>query len=207
MCVTLLVASLAVATVSTVASIDNANYQAGMAELQLNEQREQMLKEKENQRLQAQEAEIARLREYQELRDANLLALAASGVGQNMSFMQGMEVANQRALRRDLSNIRLGQLGAENRIAQQIRVNRTQLQITNANRDSAVLGSVLDGIGSALGAASFYGQTAAPLGGAGSNMRAGKIGGGTKSTGRTGTVSIAPGSWYVPGGGGLMPLG
>lgn len=183
MCVSLLVASLVVAAGSTVMSIDNANYQAGMTELQLNEQAEQMRKEQENVRLQAMEAEVARLEEYRQVREANLLALAGSGVGQNMSFMQGMEVANDRALRRDLANIRLGKLGGENRIAQQIRVNRTQLMISEANRSAAVLGAGLDFLGSAIQAGNIYQQTRTP----GGNSR-------TRTSGntRTGGTSKTP---------------
>jgi hypothetical protein len=169
MCVTLLVASLVVAAGSTAMQIDSANYQAGMTKLQLNEQQEQMRKEQENVRLQAQEAEIARLEEYRQLREANLAGLAASGVGQNMSFTQGMEVASERALRRDLANIRLGKLGGENRIAQQIRVNRTQLAISQANKKSAIIGAGLNFVGSAIQAGNIYSSTAVPKS-SGSNL-------------------------------------
>jgi hypothetical protein len=181
MCVSLLAASLVVAVGSTLMQMDNANYQAGMTKLQLNEQREQMLKEQENVRLQAMEAEVARLEEYRQIREANLASLAGSGVGQSMSFMQGMEPANEKALKRDLANIRLGKLGGENRIAQQIRVNRTQLMISQANKKSAMIGAGLDFLGSALQAGNVYDQTRAPGGG---NVKAGKIGGGnTKPSG------------------------
>lgn len=196
MCVSLLVASLVVTAAGTAMSIDNANYQAGMTKLQLNEQREQMLKEQANVRLQAQEAEVARLEEYRLTREANLLALAGSGVGQSMSFMQGIEQASDKALRRDLANIRIGRIGNENRIAQQIRVNRTQLAVSEANRRSAVIGAGLKLAGSMISAGNIYGQTRTPGG------KAPSSGGGN-----TGGSNIAPARWYVPGGGGPMPIG
>lgn len=196
MCVTLLAATLVTAAVSTVATIDNANYQAGMMELQLAEQREQLQQQREMERIAAMEAETLRLQDFRFQRNANLLALAASGTGQHMSFLQGIAPAEERALRTDLANIRLGRLGAENRIAQQIRVNRTQGLINQANKQSAVLGAVLDGVGSAVGAASFYNSTRAP--GSGSKP---------SGSGRTGSVSVDAGSWYVPAGAGPMPLG
>lgn len=191
MCVSLLVASLVVAAGSTVMSIDNANYQAGMTKLQLNEQREQMLKEQENVRLQAMEAEVARLEEYRQTREANLLALAGSGVGQSMSFMQGIEQANDRALRRDLANIRIGFLEGQNRIAQDIRVNRTQLAISRQQRGAAVMGAVFDGLSSAIGAVNIYNSYRTPA---------------AKTPTRTGSVSLQPSYWQISPDAGPMKI-
>jgi hypothetical protein len=162
MCITLLVASLVTTAAGTAAGIANAKYQAGMMKLQLDEQREQMRQEQKNLLMQAQEEELARLEEYRRNREASLLAMAASGVGQNMSFFQGIEKANERNLRRDLANIRLGFLEGNNRIAQQIRVNRTQLEIAQAEKRSAIFGSVLKGIGSAIDAGNVYNMTRTP---------------------------------------------
>lgn len=199
MCVTLLAASLVVTAAGTVASIDNANYQAGMMELQLAEQREQLNQQREMERIAAMEAEALRLQDFRNQRNANLLALAASGTGQHMSFLQGIAPAEERALRTDLANIRLGRLGAENRIANQIRVNRTQGLINQAERGAAVTGAILNGVGSALGAASFYNQNRAPS---------------APKASRKGTVTVdgpkwgEPGHvWKIPSGGGPMPLG
>lgn len=151
-------ASLVVGAAGTIASIDNANYQAGMMELQLAEQRDQMREQRELEKLAAKEAELARLREFSENREANLLALAASGVGQSMSFMQGREVADRKALEHDLSNIRLGDAVGSKRFADQIRVNRLQGQVAQTQKKSAVFGSLLDFAGDAVGAASYYGK-------------------------------------------------
>tara|TARA_R110000796_G_scaffold3212_6_gene12296 strand:- start:3164 stop:3745 length:582 start_codon:yes stop_codon:yes gene_type:complete len=159
MCVSaavLAAAALVTAAVGTAATIDNANYQRGMAGLQLAQQRDEMREQRKDIQLQAQEAEAARLEEYRNQREANLLALAGSGTGQNMSWLQGIDPANEKALKHDLANIRLGLAGGENRLAQQIRVNKTQDLIADKTRDAQIFGSVIDFAGQALGTASYY---------------------------------------------------
>lgn len=158
-------ASLALSAASAVATIDNANYQQGMLELQAAEQRDQMRAEQEGERIKAMEAESARLREYNELRGANLLFLAGSGIGQSMSFTQGIEQANLRELNRDLANIRLNKLGGESRFANQIRVNKTQVQIGKTQSKSAKFGAALNFAGDALGSADTYNKYQTPSGG------------------------------------------
>jgi hypothetical protein len=160
MCITAAVAaaSLVVSAAGTIVAIDAANYQNSMTQLQLEEQRKQYRQEQKNQRLQAQEAEIERLRAYREQREENLLALAGSGAGQSMSFMQGISQQSDKNLRRDLANIRMGFLGGQNRIAQQIRVNKTQSMISNAQQDTAVLSAGINFASEALSIGNFYEQ-------------------------------------------------
>lgn len=149
-------ASLVTAAVGTVASIDNANYQSKMMEFQLLEQREQMGQQRDMERLRAMEAEQARLEEFSRMREANLAALAVKGTGQNMSYFQGIEKAEQQALRIDLSNIRVGLLGTENRIASEIRVNRLESSVNKSNAKSAKLAAGINFVNSALQTGQYY---------------------------------------------------
>lgn len=169
MCISLAIAgaSLALSAISTVASIDNANYQQGMLELQAAEQRDQLRMQQENERITAMEAESARLQAYNEQRGANLLYLAGSGTGQNMSFTQGLEAANLKELNRDLANIRLNKLGGISRFANQIRVNKTQVQIGKTNSKSAKFGAVLNFFGDAVSIGDSFANSKLPTGGGG----------------------------------------
>lgn len=149
-------ASVGIAAAGTIATIDNANYQAKMTEFQLEEQRDAIRSQREAMRLQGMEAELGRIREFEEMRARNLAALASSGVGQNNSYLQGIEKAEERALRFDLTNIRLGMAGEDNRLMNQIRSSRYASTINRANRDSAVVGSLFNFASQAVGAGSTY---------------------------------------------------
>lgn len=149
-------ASLAAAAAGTAVSIDGAIKQAGYQQIQLAEQQKQMRMQREQERLSAMEAEVARLDEFNRQRSANLAALAASGIGQHMSFLQGIAPAEDRALNYDLRNIRIGLLGNENRIASDIRVNRLESRVAKSNKSRAIVGSLVDFAGSAVKAGSYY---------------------------------------------------
>lgn len=155
-------ASLAVAAVGTAATIDSANYNAKMQEFQLEEQQDQLRKQMQVQRLQGMEAEAARLEEFRRQRAANLAVLAGDGFGQNMSFLQGIDKAEQRALRYDLANIRIGDLQGRSRLSSDIRVNRLQGQVNRANRSAAVTGALIDFGGSVIRAGSYYNDNRPP---------------------------------------------
>lgn len=149
-------ASLATAAVGTAVAVDGAIKQAGYQQIQLAEQQKQLQMQKEQERLAAMEAEVARLDEFNRQRAANLAALAASGVGQHMSYLQGIAPAEDRALNYDLRNIRIGLLGTENRLASDIRVNRLESRIASSNKSRAIVGSLVDFAGSAVKAGSYY---------------------------------------------------
>jgi len=150
--------SLAASAVGTVASIDNNNYQAGMLQLQMEEQKKQLRDQQKFEQLKAQEAELARLEDYRGLREANLSAIAASGVGQNLSFLAGVSKSDEKALRMDLSNIRLGMLGEQNRIANQIRVNDTEVRMAKSNAKSANIAAGIGFVKDAAKIGQFYGD-------------------------------------------------
>ena len=149
--------SLAAAAAGTVLSISNANYQAGLAEIQLQEQRDALRQQNENLRLQGMEQELDRLRAFEENRARNLAALAATtGFGQNQSYLQGVEKAEKKALAKDLTNIRLGIAGEQNRVFDQIRTTNFESKVNRANRNAAVVGSLLNFASSAVSAGQTY---------------------------------------------------
>lgn len=148
--------SLAASAIGTVATIDNNNYQAGMLKLQMDEQKNQLREQQKFEQLKAQEAELARLEDYRGLREANLLAVAGSGVGQNLSFLSGVSESDEKALRMDLSNIRLGMLGEQNRIANQIRVNDIDVRMAKSNAKSANLAAGINFVKDVTKAADYY---------------------------------------------------
>lgn len=149
-------ASLATAAAGTAMSIASANANAAAQQQQLKIQQEQMIDQLRMERLQAAEAEVARLSDFRRQRAANMVAMATSGLSENLSFLQGIQPAEERALKFDLRNIRLGLLGQENRIANDIRVNRLNSQMVAANRSNAVAGSLIGFAGSALQIGQFY---------------------------------------------------
>ena len=149
-------ASLLATAVGTFAQIDNAQYNKGMQLLQLEEQRKQLNEQREAERLRSLEAEAARLHEFNQLREANLAAIAGSGVGQNISFLQGGEEADAKALRRDLANIRLGFLGESSRISSQIKVNRIEGQVVKANAKAQIIGAGVNFVSSAASIGQYY---------------------------------------------------
>lgn len=161
MCVSALViagVSLAASAAGTIATIDNNNYQAGMLKLQMDEQKKQLRDQQKFEELKAQEVELTRLEDYRGLREANLLAVAGSGVGQNLSFLSGVSASDEKALKMDLGNIRLGMLGEQNRIANQIRVNDIDVRMAKSNAKSANLAAGIGFVKDATKIASTYGK-------------------------------------------------
>lgn len=154
-------AALATAVAGTAATIDNANYQAKMAEFQLKEQRDALRSQREGAALQALEAQLARINEFEVNRARNLAMMAGSGVV-NHSYLQGIEKDEEKRLRYDLTNIRLGQAGENNRIASQIRSTNYASVINQANRQSAVVGSLFNLVGQGLSIGFAYSNRATP---------------------------------------------
>lgn len=152
----LAVASVVTAAAGTAVSISAANAQASAQQQQLKLQQEQLRQERENQLMQTQQAEIARLREFNKQRASNLASLASMGLGMSMSYLQGTEAAEEQALRLDLSNLRLGYLTGSNRIADEIRVNKLSSQVVNYNKNAAIIGAGLNFVQSGINAANYY---------------------------------------------------
>jgi hypothetical protein len=158
MCISLgvlAIGSLVTSAASTVMGISGANANAAAQQEMLDLQRKQMRDQMEMQVLQAKEAALNRMEEYRRGRAANLAAMAASGVT-NISFLQGIIPAEEAALRTDLANIRLGFLGNQNRMVEEIRVNRLNSAVTETNRKTAIAGSLINFAGSAMQIGNFY---------------------------------------------------
>jgi len=168
MCVSAAVAAavtLVAAGTSTVASIGAANANKRAQQTMLDEQQKQLKEEREIARLQAQEAEIERLNDFRRQRASNAAALAASGVRENISFLQGIMPAEERALRLDIGNIRMGDITGQNSIASQIRVNRFSRDVAGFNASMQKIGAVASFVGTAASVGSSFNQTATPSGG------------------------------------------
>jgi hypothetical protein len=151
----LAIASVVTSAAGAAVSIASANAQASAQQQQLQLQQEQLKAERENQLMQTQQAEIARLKEFNKQRASNLASLASMGLGMSMSYLQGTEKAEEQALRMDLSNLRLGYLTGSNRIADEIRVNRLSSQVVNFNKNAAIVGAGLSVVQSGINAANY----------------------------------------------------
>jgi hypothetical protein len=73
-----------------------------------------------------------------------------------MSFLQGIIPAEEKALRTDLANIRMGFLGGQNRMADEIRVNRLNRDIVGMNKKASITNSLIGFAGSAAQIGNFY---------------------------------------------------
>jgi hypothetical protein len=155
-------ATLVAAGTSTAVSIGAANANNRAQQTMLDEQQNQLKEEREIARLQAQEAEIERLNDFRRQRASNAAALAASGVRENISFLQGVMPAEERALRLDIGNIRMGDIAGQNRIASQIRVNRFSRDVAGFNASMQKVGAVASFVGTAASVGSSYNQTKIP---------------------------------------------
>jgi len=153
------VATLAAAGTSTAASIGAANANKRAQQNMLDEQQKQLKEEREIARLQAQETEIERLNDFRRQRASNAAALAASGVRENISFLQGVMPAEERALRLDIGNIRMGDIAGQNRIASQIRVNRFSRDVAGFNATMQKVGAVASFVGTAASVGKEYQKT------------------------------------------------
>lgn len=162
MCVTAAIlagAALVSSAAGTAVSISSAKANAKMQRYTLDLQKKQMNEDREIAKLQAQEAEAARLEEYRRQRAANQAAISASGIGENISFLQGIEPASERALKLDLRNLRMGEITQSNRIADQIKVNQLSRQAAGINARNQIIGAVAGFVGDAASTGSTYNKT------------------------------------------------
>lgn len=162
MCVSaavLAAAALVAAGTSTVVSIASAEGNKRAQQSMLDEQQKQLKEEREIARLQAQEAEIQRFNEFRRQRATNAASLAASGVRENISFLQGIMPAEERALRLDIGSIRMGDIMGQNRIASQIRVNRLSRDVAGFNASMQKVGAVASFVGTAASIGKEYQKT------------------------------------------------
>lgn len=158
MCVTAIIAgvSLLSSAVGTVSSIQSANANAANARYQADLETKQLNEQRRTAEIQALEQENERAAEFRRQKSANFAALGASGLGEHISFFQGMEPASQEAYLKDVRNVRLNLVQRKASIADQIEVAGYGAKVAKSNAGAAKLGAVTGFLTDAAGAANFY---------------------------------------------------
>lgn len=168
MCATALVLA-AVATVAAGAgayvSIQSANAQAAQAEYNSKLRQKQVDEARRNAEIQALQEENARTADFQQKRSSALAAIGAAGLGEHLSFVQGMEPEAQSAYLRDVRNIRLNLTAKRSTMADEVQVAEYGARIAKANAGFAKIGALADFVQTAASAYSFatnYGTPTKP---------------------------------------------
>lgn len=119
----LIAASTLLSAGSIYMQYQNAQAQSKFEQYQLQVQNQQLEQERKNMEIQQAIEENRRLEEAGRIASTNRATLAASGLGENMSFLMGRTPGDVRRLNDDIANIRLGAMTEQSRIADQIAVN------------------------------------------------------------------------------------
>lgn len=154
----LLVASTAVSAAGGMAQAGMASAaaesEAAFRNYQIEIQNRQLEEDKKQAEIQALQQENARQEASRRARAANEAFIASSGVGENISFLQGAEVVADENLRRDVASMRLNAVIGQSRIADQIMVNKAEGQFATAKASmtsqAAWTGAITNTVGSAL---------------------------------------------------------
>lgn len=147
------IASSAVQYVSTTQTI-NANMSMAKYEGQL---RDKELTDRANvERLAALEAENIRRDDYARGRSAAFAVMGASGIGENISFFQGIDPESNAAFLRDVRNIRLGLVQQQSVERDQRQANAYGVRIAKANAGAQRIGAVASLGADVAKAASYY---------------------------------------------------
>lgn len=151
-------ASTAVSAVGGIAQAGMASAaaesEAAFRNYQIEIQNRQLEEDKRQAEIQALQQENARQEAARRARAANEAFIASSGVGDNISFLQGAEVVADQNLRRDVASMRLNAAIGQNRIADQIMVNKAEGQFATVKAgmtsQAAWTGAITNTVGSAL---------------------------------------------------------
>jgi len=160
----LLVASTAVSAVGGAVQAGQASAaaesEAAFRNYQIEIQNRQLAEDKKQAEIQALQQENARQDASRRARATNEAFIASSGVGENISFLQGADVVAEKNLRTDVASLRLNAVIGQNRIADQIMVNKAEGQFATAKAgmtsQAAWTGAVTSTVGSALSNAYRY---------------------------------------------------
>jgi hypothetical protein len=160
----LMVASTVVSAVGGMAQAEMtsaaAESEAAYRNYQIEIQNRQLAEDKKQAEIQALQQENARQDASRRARATNEAFIASSGVGENISFLQGAEVVADQNLRRDVASMRLNAAIGQNRIADQIMVNKTEGQFATAKAgmtsQGAYIGAVTNIASTALSNAYRY---------------------------------------------------
>lgn len=153
MCITLigsLIGALG-SIVGGMATASQAKSEAQWRNYQLAVENKQLAEEQEMTRLRATEVEAQRMEQTRRMRASNLAAVAASGVAENTSFLQGADKLNDRQMRDDIGTLRLNSSVQINRIADQIAVNKAEGQFVTASAKTKGKAAMLSGFFDAAG--------------------------------------------------------
>lgn len=166
MCVTAVLAAVAVVAAAggMMAKIQQANGMKANASYQRDVQNKQAQEARDTARIQALEQENARTSEFERARSSAMAAIGASGLGDHISFFQGIDNEAQSAYLRDVRNVRLNLVQQQSTIADQVQVNNFSARIAKSNAGAMKLGAVAEFAQSAMSAASFYKSNASPKG-------------------------------------------
>jgi hypothetical protein len=138
MCITIatMIVGAAISAASSIygaaASSAAAQTESNFKNYQLEMQNRQLKDEQDMVRLKAQQTENERMEQSRRLRAVNEASIAASGVGENLSYLQGVEDYNDRTARQDIATLRLNSADQVSRIADQIQVNKVEGQFATA---------------------------------------------------------------------------
>jgi len=155
----LLLVSTAVSAVGGVAQAGMtsaaAESEAAFRNYQIEIQNRQLEEDKKQAEIQALQQENARQDASRRARATNEAFIASSGIGENISFLQGAEVVADQNLRRDIASMRLNAAIGQNRIADQIMVNKVEGQFATARAgmtsQGAYIGAITNTASNALG--------------------------------------------------------
>lgn len=158
MCITaiLAAASLVTGAIGAKASISAANnnmraeiWKANLEQQQASDQRKQL-------EIQAMQQENERSREFERSRSSALAAIGASGLGEHISFFNGIDPAGQENFLRDVRAIRLNMTAEKKTLADQISVADYSKVIARSNAKASKLSALADFAGAAMNAFNFY---------------------------------------------------
>jgi len=149
------------------ASVKSANANAANAAYQFRVQAKQADEQRRSIEIQALQQENARTEEFARARSSALAAIGASGIGEHISFFQGIDPDQQDAWLRDVRNVRLNLTQQRVSLADQVQVAEFGARMGKFNAHVQKVGAVVDFVNTAMSAASFYGnnKTPAPKGG------------------------------------------
>lgn len=171
-------ASIIMSAAGAYSKIQGANANARMAAYE-NAVRTKQLNEKRGmERLAAIEKENIRSADFERTRSTQFAAIGASGVGEHISFFQGLDPEQRKAFFRDIRNVRLGMTATEASIADEIQVGAYGVRVARFNASLTKVGAVIDFAKAAMQAASFAGAFGTPGAGSAASGSLGSSSGG-----------------------------
>ncbi len=158
MCVTAVLAGAALlaSAVGTYSSMQASKAQAEQAQAMERLRRKQLAETGAMERIAASQREIGRMNAYETQRSSNLAAIGASGLGDHISFFQGIEPSNRDNLEQDIRAIRLNLTQKESQIADGIEVSEYAGQMAGYNARMSNIGALANFAGDVANVYSFY---------------------------------------------------